>query len=105
MRKLVNINKFTWGRVKQFSTVNECSLGVAIDLLLSHALNNIDIIETKVGPKQYTAGSNNFNENNTSDGSASSSLLTGNTKIKNRKTEKSSNDLLIKSFRGSNQQV
>ncbi len=45
MKKLIDINKFTWSKVKQFATIKDCNLCVAVDLLLSHALNSIDILE------------------------------------------------------------
>lgn len=105
MRKLININKFTWGKVKQFATIQECSLGVAIDLLLSHALNSIDIIERKVVPIQKKASSNKFDKNNIPNDSDSFSSSRHHFEITNGKKVKNSNDLLTKSFRGSNQQA
>lgn len=47
MKRLVEINNFTWGKVKQFATIKNCSIGIAVDLLLSHAFNYIDVIEKK----------------------------------------------------------
>ena len=44
-RKLVEINKFTWGKVKQFATIEDCNLCDALEILLSHALNCIGNVD------------------------------------------------------------
>jgi hypothetical protein len=41
MRKLIEVNRLTWAKVKQFATIKDCNLCEALEILLSHALNSI----------------------------------------------------------------
>ena len=39
MKTLIDVNRFVWGKVKDFATVKELTLNSAVELLLINALN------------------------------------------------------------------
>ena len=45
MKTLIQINRATWGQVKNFATVKDLSLNSAVELLLASALNRLGYFE------------------------------------------------------------
>jgi hypothetical protein len=51
MKTLIEVSNRTWGKVKNFATVNNLSLNTAVDVLLvqalaAHGFPNMDIVNT-----------------------------------------------------------
>ena len=40
MKRLIDVDRMIWGKVKNFATIKETSLNTAVGYLLSHALEN-----------------------------------------------------------------
>jgi hypothetical protein len=40
MKTLINVERKTWGRVKEFATVRHMTLSLAVDQLLKHGLSD-----------------------------------------------------------------
>jgi hypothetical protein len=50
MKTLIDINKIVWGKVKDFATVREVPLNVAVEYLLTYTLTNFGYLLRKEEP-------------------------------------------------------
>ena len=51
MKTLIQINRATWGQVKNFATIKDLSLNSAVELLLASALNRLGYFERNTEAK------------------------------------------------------
>ena len=51
MRTLIEVDRYTWSRVKQYATIRDYSLSRAVDFLLSQALSCPKHVETEENEK------------------------------------------------------